>query len=79
MSISVDPQLEVLSTKEAAEYLGLSVNTLAGWRYLNQGPTYQRLGTSRRAKVRYRRADIDAWLGANTVVPDGKVPADGIR
>lgn len=66
---------DYMTTKEAAAYLGLSPNTLSGWRYLNTGPMYQRLGTSRRAKVRYRRADLEAWLEANTVVPDGTVHA----
>lgn len=74
MTIATEPA-PTLTTKEAAAYLGLSPNTLAGWRYLNTGPTYQRLGTSRRAKVRYRRADLDAWLASNTVVPDGTVQA----
>lgn len=73
--IAMTDAAPTLTTKEAAEYLGLSPNTLAGWRYMNTGPTYQRLGTSRRAKVRYRRADLDQWLEANTVVPDGTVRA----
>lgn len=77
MSTSIAPEAasDVLTTKQAAEYLGLSPNTLSGWRYLNVGPKYQRLGTSRRAAIRYRRDWLDEWLDASTVVPDGTVHA----
>lgn len=67
---------EKLTTRQAAEYLGLSPNTLSSWRYLNTGPTYQRLGSSRRAAIRYCRTDLDSWIEANTVHPDGEVHVD---
>lgn len=48
---------EFFTTARAAEYLGLSHNTLSAWRKTDQGPPYVRLGRA----VRYRRADLDAW------------------
>ncbi len=51
---------------EAAEYLGVPVETLAQWRYRRQGPAYVKLGR----RVVYRTADLDAWMDANTVRPD---------
>lgn len=50
-----------MSREEAAAYLGTSANTLAGWAARRIGPRYSRSG-SRRGKVWYRVADLDAWL-----------------
>jgi excisionase family DNA binding protein len=47
-----------MSAREAAVYLGLSEKTLANWRSRGIGPRYVR-----RRSVRYRRADLDSWLG----------------
>jgi hypothetical protein len=52
-------------TKAAAEYLGVSVQTLANWRYLNVGPKWTRTGRS----VKYREADLEAYLARNDVTP----------
>jgi excisionase family DNA binding protein len=55
---------ELLDTKQAAEYIGAQAHTLEIWR------------TTRRHKipfikvgrlVRYRRADLDAWLATRTI------------
>lgn len=54
-----------LNTQGAAEYLGSTPHTLNTWRYLNKGPKYVRMGR----KIMYRRADLDAWMDANTVTP----------
>ncbi|WP_408053264.1 helix-turn-helix transcriptional regulator [Streptomyces sp. CMC78] len=43
---------------EAAEYMGLSVSTLANWRCRNEGPPFVKAGRA----VRYRLADLDRWL-----------------
>ena len=56
-------QTDILKTPEAAEYLGLSVPTLARFRTLGGGPKYAKLGSS----VRYRKADLDAWLESRLV------------
>ena len=50
---------ELLTTKEAAEHVGLSVSTLNQYRVTGRGPKYIRLGGSR--LVRYDRAQLEAW------------------
>ena len=46
-----------LSTREAAEYLGLSARTPDRYRVSGEGPVFHRFG----GRVRYTRADLDAW------------------
>lgn len=52
--------------RAAAEYLGVSPRFLEGRRLRGGGPKYLKLGSSLRARVRYRQADLDAWLEANS-------------
>lgn len=56
---------EILTPKEAAEYLRLSPETLRQWRHLGEGPKYLKPGRS----VKYRKCDIMAWLDEITVAP----------
>ena len=44
--------------QETAEYLQVAVGTLRRWRAEGSGPPALRAGRT----VRYRRADVDAWL-----------------
>ena len=46
-----------LSTRQAAEWLGLSTRTLDRYRVSGDGPVFHRFG----GRVRYLRADLDAW------------------
>ena len=46
-----------LSTRRAAEWLGLSARTLERYRMTGGGPMYHLFGTA----VRYLREDLDAW------------------
>ncbi len=46
-----------VDTREAAERLGLSPNTLARYRITGAGPRYYRFGGC----VRYRETDLEAW------------------
>lgn len=48
----------LLTVDEVATYLGVPVGTLYRWRTHNGGPRGIRVGRY----VRYRRADVDAWL-----------------
>ncbi len=59
---------EFLNTKEAAEALGLSPITLRKWRCLGKGPGYLRLNPR---LIRYRRADLEAWLERGAVKVEG--------
>jgi len=45
-----------------AARLGVSRSTLQSWRYSGRGPRFIKLGRM----VRYRLADVDAYLSANT-------------
>jgi excisionase family DNA binding protein len=49
---------EVLTSREAAHFLGLSESTLAKLRLNGNGPIYFKLGR----RVVYRRAELEAWL-----------------
>lgn len=51
----------LLTPKEAAEYLKVSEKTLEGWRCAEVGPKYYRMGQRR---VRYFMSDITSWLRA---------------
>ena len=49
-----------LSTRQAAEWLGLSTRTLDRYRVSGDGPVFHRFG----GRVRYLRADLDAWAAS---------------
>ncbi|MEU6964363.1 helix-turn-helix transcriptional regulator [Streptomyces chrestomyceticus] len=53
-------QRAFLNLKKAAEYLGLSPNTLYVWRHRRQGPPSFRMGV--RGRVMYRLETLDAWV-----------------
>jgi excisionase family DNA binding protein len=55
--------IELISTAQAAEFLGVSDGTLRYWRYMDQGPRSFRVGRH----VKYRREDIDSWLESQLV------------
>lgn len=59
---------ELLTEWEVAEYLHLSVQTVRDWRKSRQrrGPSYVKI---ERRPVRYRLADLKAYLKARTVLP----------
>ena len=52
--------MDLMNTKDAAEYLGLAMSTLEKWRTMEPrfGPPIVRLG----AQVRYRKTDLDAFV-----------------
>jgi excisionase family DNA binding protein len=54
-----------LDRKRAAEYLGLSEHTLARWAVTRMGPPFSKVGS----RTRYKIADLDAFLEANTIQP----------
>lgn len=56
-------QLDILDTPEAASYIRLSKPTLERLRLTGDGPPYAKLGKA----VRYRRADLDAWLESRLI------------
>ena len=66
------PLAAVLSERQAAEYLAVSVHTLRRHRKRGTGPTFIEISKSRFA---YRPAALDAWLDART--RDPAQPATG--
>jgi len=52
-----------LRNAEAAAIIGVAPPTLSTWRSKGRGPRFVKCGKS----VRYRRADLDAWLQSRTV------------
>lgn len=57
----------LMSAEEVGEIIGRPARTLRQWRYLGKGPKYVKVG----ATVRYRPADVEAWIEAQA-----KEPAD---
>ncbi len=53
-------ETQYLSTRQAAEYLGLSTRTLDRYRVSGDGPVFHRFG----GRVRYLRDDLDAWAAS---------------
>jgi predicted DNA-binding transcriptional regulator AlpA len=56
----------LLDVKQAAAALSVAPATLENWRWARRGPAFVRIGLRR---VRYRVADLRAWLAARTVTP----------
>ena len=55
---------QILNTREAAEYLGLSQTCLEHWRTLRTGPPFVRVSAR---CIRYRLEDLEAWLAEQKV------------
>jgi len=51
----------VLSTKQAAETIGISTSTLAKFRLAGEGPKYSKLGR----RVFYEEAELRKWISEN--------------
>ena len=62
---------DLLTEREVAAMGVASVRTLQGWRLFNRGPRYLKPGGR---SVRYRLADIEAFLAAGAVNPGGESP-----
>ena len=60
-----DPEL--LSRGEAANFLGVSVSSLAHWANSDRGPPFTKLGKS----TWYRTSDLQAWIASRLHTPTG--------
>ena len=54
--------MTVLTERQVAEWLGLSVATLRAWRLRGKGPRFKKFGRA----VRYMTADIEDFIRAST-------------
>lgn len=52
----------ILTPKQVAELLQVHVGTLEKWRSHQTGPKWMRLGEGKRAAIRYRTSDINAYI-----------------
>lgn len=54
----------LLSTEDAARYIGMAARTLHNWRWMGNGigPAFVRMGRA----VRYDVRTLDAWIAART-------------
>ena len=59
-------QPNTLTPRQAAKYMGVSDAVLRLWRSDRKGPRYFKAGEK---LVRYRRADLDAWIEARLSAP----------
>ena len=67
MSTAILSPSELLTREEAAAYLGVKPQTLAVWHTTRRHKIpLIKVGS----KVRYRRADLDAWLESRTIGGD---------
>ncbi|MBC2902102.1 helix-turn-helix transcriptional regulator [Streptomyces cupreus] len=62
-----------LNVQNAAQYMGISVNTLYVWRHRRQGPPSFRMGPG--GRVMYRRDLLDAWLSEQQQADSRSNPA----
>lgn len=66
-----------LTASQAAKYVGISEAALRLWRSEGKGPRYFKAGMK---LIRYRRADLDAWIEARLVTSEQYGPLeDGSR
>ena len=61
--IAVEPNTELLTDAQAAEFLSVESRTLREWRHTRQLP---HIRISSRV-IRYRKTDLDAWLARRFV------------
>jgi excisionase family DNA binding protein len=59
-SVATSNESNLLTKKEAARFLNVSIKTLDRWIYERRGPRYYKIG----ALVRYRDEDLIAFLEA---------------
>ena len=57
-------EARMLTSKEAAELIGIKPATLRQWRYLGRGPAYVKFGGDL-GRCMYRRQDVDRWISRN--------------
>jgi hypothetical protein len=66
---------QLLPSRDAAAYLGITPGTLENWRNKGFGPAFLKTSPSRRGKVLYRVCDIAEWQQANLYTSTADVGA----
>jgi excisionase family DNA binding protein len=74
MDANTNRDMTLATSIEVSQYTQVPLGTLDQWAHRGVGPRYIKVGRHRR----YRWADVDAWLDANTVDQDRRTrPALG--
>jgi predicted DNA-binding transcriptional regulator AlpA len=61
-----EPIDRLLSERQVADYLGVSVSALRRWRKAGKAPPSIRLGFAGRSLLRFRTTDVELWLQDRT-------------
>ncbi len=69
MPAKLHPTRRMLTRIQAAEYLGVSVATMARWAGQRSGPAFVKLGDAETAAVRYREDVLDEFIASRTKSP----------
>jgi hypothetical protein len=59
-----------LNDIEAAEFLGVAVQTLRNWRHLSKGPAYLKLSPGPRGRVGYLLNDLEVYRTRCRIDPE---------
>jgi predicted DNA-binding transcriptional regulator AlpA len=62
---SLSKQPEMLTEKQVADHLNVSVSLLRRWRLLRNGPKFVKIGRA----VRYKRGDVETWMDSLPGLP----------
>lgn len=62
----MDNNDRMMTPREVADLLGLSLQRLAQLRRAGTGPAYCKLSDGQGGSIRYRRAAVDAWIESRT-------------
>lgn len=68
MTTATAQRHEYMDTRQAAAYLGISINTLNCWRSRREGPPFVKIG----GNVRYRLVDLDGWADGRRRDPSAR-------
>lgn len=66
MQDAITNRHQLMTKPEVAKLIGVSVKTLDYWRTHGIGPVGRKIGTH----VRFRRAEVEAWIDKQFVDPD---------
>jgi len=63
MTTATPSRIELLTPLSVAEWLGVTVQQLADWRWRKVGPAYTKIGRM----IRYDRSQVEAFIDAGRV------------
>lgn len=67
--------MDYLTPRQLSELVGVTKEVLHQWRVRSQGPPWYRVGGA----IRYRAADVDAWIASGRPLRPLREEADSER